>query len=57
MMFRYIGWIEAADLIVKAVTQAIAEGFVTYDLARGRNDAKIVSTSEFCNYLMKAIEE
>ena len=57
MMFRYIGWIEAADLIVKAVTQAIAKGFVTYDLARGRNDAKIVSTSEFCNYLMKAIEE
>ena len=57
MMFRYIGWTEAADLIVKAVTQAIAEGFVTYDLARGRNDAKIVSTSEFCNYLMKVIEE
>ena len=48
MMLKYIGWQEAADIIDKAVSQAIAEGYVTYDLAEGRSDVKkVLKTSEF----------
>ncbi len=36
MMLRYMGWSEAADLIVKGVEGAIAARTVTYDLARAR---------------------
>ncbi len=34
MMLRYLGWTEAADLIIKGMTGAIAARTVTYDLAR-----------------------
>ncbi len=34
MMLRYLGWTEAADLIIKGMTAAIAARTVTYDLAR-----------------------
>ena len=56
MMFRYIGWGDASDLIVSAISDAIEKGIVTYDLARGRKDATTVSTSDFCNYLVEYIE-
>jgi len=56
MMFRYIGWEDASDLIVSAISDAIEKGIVTYDLARGRRDATTVSTSDFCNYLVEYIE-
>jgi len=36
MMLRYIGWSEAADLILRGVGGAIAAKTVTYDLARAR---------------------
>jgi isocitrate dehydrogenase len=36
MMLRYIGWKEAADLIVKGVAKTIANGELTFDLARLR---------------------
>ncbi|MDH3748944.1 MAG: isocitrate/isopropylmalate family dehydrogenase, partial [Gammaproteobacteria bacterium] len=36
MMLRYIGWIEAADLIIKGVANTIASGELTFDLARLR---------------------
>jgi len=47
MMFRYLGWTEAADLIVKGIEGAIAAKTVTYDFARLTNDATEVNTSEF----------
>jgi isocitrate dehydrogenase len=47
MMFRYLGWHEAADLIVKGVEAAIAEKIVTYDFARLMDDATEVSCSAF----------
>jgi isocitrate dehydrogenase len=34
MMFRYMGWTEAADLVIKGLEQAIDDKQVTYDLAR-----------------------
>jgi len=56
MMFRYMGWNEAADLIISSMEKSILEGNVTYDLARGREDASILSTSEFANSLIQNIQ-
>jgi isocitrate dehydrogenase len=56
MMFRYMGWNEAADLIIESMEKSILEGNVTYDLARGRNDASILSSSEFAESLIKNIQ-
>ena len=56
MMFRYMGWNEAADLIISSMEKSILEGNVTYDLARGREDASILSTSEFANSLVQNIQ-
>jgi len=55
MMFRYMGWNEASDLIIKAMEKSISEGNVTYDLARGRSDATTLSSSEFANNLVDNI--
>src|SRR5688500_9764834 len=47
MMFEYMGWNEAASLIVKGVESAIKSKRVTYDLARQMPGATAVSTSAF----------
>jgi isocitrate dehydrogenase len=47
MMFRYMGWTEAADLIVKGMDGAIGARTVTYDFARLMEGAKQVSCSAF----------
>ncbi len=47
LMLRYMGWGEAADLIVKGMEAAIAEKIVTYDFARLMDGATEVKTSEF----------
>ncbi len=47
MMFRYMGWDEVADLIVKGVEAAISEKIVTYDFARLMEGATEVKCSEF----------
>ncbi|HPA16728.1 MAG TPA: NADP-dependent isocitrate dehydrogenase [Verrucomicrobiae bacterium] len=47
MMFRYMGWIEAADLILKGLEGAIASKRVTYDFARLMEGAKEIKCSEF----------
>jgi len=47
MMFRYLGWNEAADLIVKGMEGAVAAKTVTYDFARLMDGAKEVKCSEF----------
>lgn len=47
MMFRYLGWDEAADLIIKGMEAAIGDKIVTYDFARLMDDATEVSTSAF----------
>ena len=56
MMFRYMGWKEASDLIIKAMEKSISEGNVTYDLARGRTDATTLSSSDFAESLIGNIE-
>ena len=47
MMFRYMGWAEAADLIVKGLKGAIASKRVTYDFARLMEGATEVKCSQF----------
>jgi isocitrate dehydrogenase len=47
MMFRYMGWPEVSDLIVKGLEAAIEEKIVTYDFARLMEGATEVKTSEF----------
>jgi isocitrate dehydrogenase len=47
MMFRYLGWTEVADLILKGLNGAIASKRVTYDFARMMEGAKEIKCSEF----------
>jgi len=47
MMFRHLGWHEAADLIIKGMDGAIASKKVTYDFARMMEGATEVKCSEF----------
>ena len=56
MMFRYMGWNEAADFVIKAMEKSISEGNVTNDLARGRTDATTLSSSYFAKSLVENIE-
>ncbi|HEX9755889.1 MAG TPA: NADP-dependent isocitrate dehydrogenase [Gemmatimonadales bacterium] len=53
MMLRYLGWNEAADLIIRGLTRTIAAKVVTYDLARLMEDAREVKTSEFATALIE----
>jgi isocitrate dehydrogenase len=47
MMFRYLGWAEAADLILKGLDGAIASKRVTYDFARLMEGATEIKCSQF----------
>jgi isocitrate dehydrogenase len=47
MMLRYMGWTEAADLIIKGMEGAVAAKTVTYDFARLMHGATEVKCSEF----------
>ncbi len=53
MMLRYMGWTEAADLVIKGVSGAIEAGTVTYDFARLVDDAHEVSCSQFGEEIIK----
>ena len=53
MMLRHMGWTEAADLIINAMSKIIQNKTVTYDLERLIDDATLLSCSEFG----KAIED
>lgn len=47
MMLRHLGWVEAADLVVNAVSKTIANKTVTFDFAEMLDGATLRSTSEF----------
>ncbi|HEV8096152.1 MAG TPA: NADP-dependent isocitrate dehydrogenase, partial [Burkholderiales bacterium] len=44
---RHMGWVDAADVIVRSIERAIADKVVTYDFARLMTGAKQVKCSEF----------
>jgi len=52
MMLRYMGWTEAADLIIKAIDGTIGDKIVTYDFARLMEGAKEVKCSQFGDALI-----
>lgn len=56
MMFRYMGWHEAADLIVKGMEGAIAAKTVTYDFARLMQDATEVKCSQFGDAVIRHMD-
>lgn len=47
MMFRYMGWPEAADLLIKGINGAIGSKRVTYDFERLMDGATLLKCSEF----------
>jgi len=47
MMFRYLGWDEAADLIISSLEKTIGQKRVTYDFERLMKGATLLKTSEF----------
>lgn len=60
MMLRYMGWNEAADLIIQAMERTIAKGLVTYDFhrllqAEGK-PATLLRTSEFGRALIEHMD-
>ncbi|WP_455383014.1 NADP-dependent isocitrate dehydrogenase, partial [Salinispira pacifica] len=56
MMFRHLGWHEAADLIDSAMERTIAEKRVTYDFHRLMEGATLLKTSEFGTALIDAMD-
>ncbi|HSY04685.1 MAG TPA: NADP-dependent isocitrate dehydrogenase [Steroidobacteraceae bacterium] len=56
MMFRYMGWLEAADAIIAAMDRTIGQRIVTYDFARLMEGAQEVSTSAFADALIRNLQ-
>ncbi len=55
MMLRHMGWVEAADLIIKGLDGAIGEKTVTYDFHRQMEGATKLKCSEFGDAIIKAM--
>ena len=55
MMLRYMGWTEAADLIIQGVEHAIGEKTVTYDFHRLMEGATLLKCSEFGEAVVKGM--
>ena len=53
MMFRFLGWNEAADLIEHGLERTIEQKKVTYDFERLMEGATKVKTSEFANFIIE----
>lgn len=53
MMFRYLGWNEAADLILDSLRKTIAQKRVTYDFERLMQGATLLKTSEFATAMIE----
>ena len=53
MMFRYMGWTEAADQIIAAMKKTISQKRVTYDFHRLMDGASLLKCSEFGNALVE----
>jgi isocitrate dehydrogenase len=52
LMLEYMGWQEAADSIVAAITTTIQQKIVTYDFARLMDGAQKVKCSEFADAII-----
>src|SRR5262249_39760487 len=54
LMLRYLGWTEAADLVMASIERTIASKHVTYDLARLIPGSTTLKTSEFGDAMIKS---
>lgn len=52
MMLRYMGWLEAADLIIRGLSEAIRRRKVTYDFHRLMDQATLLKCSEFADEII-----
>jgi isocitrate dehydrogenase len=57
MMFRYMGWHEVADLILKGMRGAVAAKTVTYDFERLMDGATLLTCSEFGDAIIKHMDD
>jgi isocitrate dehydrogenase len=57
MMLQYLGWDEAADLILKGAESAFVQKRVTYDLARLMDGVTPIKTSEFGQAVIENMEK
>src|SRR5690606_36946403 len=53
MMFRHLGWNEAADLVVRGMERAVLAKTVTYDFHRQMEGATLLKTSEFADAICR----
>ncbi len=56
MMLRYLGWTEAADLVIKGISGAIDAKTVTYDFERLMDGATLLKCSEFGDAIIKHMD-
>ena len=56
MMLRYMGWIEAADLIIDGLAKTISQKTVTYDFERLMSGASLLKCSEFGEAIIKNMD-
>ena len=56
MMFRFLGWNEAADLIERGMERTIEQKKVTYDFERLMEGVTKVKTSEFASYIIENMD-
>jgi len=52
MMFRYLGWAEAANMVESAIEKTVRQKKVTYDLARQMEGATELKTSAFADAII-----
>jgi isocitrate dehydrogenase len=53
MMLRYLGWEEAADIIMNSLDKTFSQKLVTYDFERQMDGATLLKCSEFGDALIK----
>jgi len=56
MLFDYLGWKEAAQLIIDGIEKTILQKRVTYDLERQMQSATLLSTSQFASAIIENME-
>jgi isocitrate dehydrogenase len=57
MMLQYLGWKDAADLIVRALEKTIMDKTVTYDLHRQIEGATLLKCSEFGEKIVENMDQ
>ena len=57
MMFRYLDWHEAAELIIKGTENAITAKTVTYDFHRLMDGARLLKCSEFGDAIIQHMDD